>query len=290
MGLSTEGLLQERDRLDLGERGGDFAEDFLVLISIDADALQEPGLGGFGEAAPALGSHVGGDIGKRDDSRPAAADAGVVMVEFYGINDIPGQIPFFEQGAADFGVICPQKILFGDDPSLAALLDGAGDGSLGFGIEELVQDELADIVEQAGGVSDGFVGWAFDAGEKFGCFGGEERMTPEFAFIHGIACGAAVDDTAEADGNREAMDLLVTEIKESFFERFDRGGRSEESGVGEAEQPGAQDGVGADHLDDRFIVHLVSIQQVEQFDDRRSKRGEVFNLGEERLDIHACLP
>ena len=95
----------------------------------------------------------------------------------------------------------------------------------GFRREELIEHELADVVEDAGGVGDGGAGDVMqDAGEEFGGFGGQQRVAPELAFIHGVAGSVAIHQAGKPDRDGDAVNLLVAEVKQRFIDRLDAGG------------------------------------------------------------------
>jgi len=98
---------------------------------------------------------MGGAVGEMDDGGEVGRgfDAGAMVVGD-GVDDERRDVPAPEQGGPDSSVVGPKDFAFGIDAREGLLGDKSADFSPGFGREKLIENELADVMKEAGGEGD----------------------------------------------------------------------------------------------------------------------------------------
>ncbi len=171
-----------------------------------------------------------------------------------GMDEVGGKAPGLDQGGADLGVVEAQDLAFGGPEEHGVL--GLGDEDIaGAAGGLLVDDEAADVVEEAGDeVAFGF-GDAAGEGEDAGGDPAGQAVSPEGLHVDQVGRDAIehFDDGGHGD---EVLDLLDADEVDGFGDGFDAGGEAEEGAIAEAEEAGGEIGVLFDDIADIGQVAL----------------------------------
>lgn len=248
-GIPGGGLTETfADLIGLAEHAGDDGGEFGGL---DFEFFENGG--GVGAACVLVGEAVADEVGEGIGDFDGAGE-GVLFAAEFGVvvepdagDDAGGELPAGEHFTADGGVIGAEILFFLVDGGAVAL-SGFLEGLEVFGGAGLDEEDLSDVVEEAGGEGDGAgdigIPHEFPRQES-----GEEGVIPEAAEggfgFRGEAVHAAADQ-----GEHDFEDGIESQAHHGFVDGVDGFGAAMEGGVAAFEEAGGEVHVSADHFGD----------------------------------------
>lgn len=231
-----------------------------------------------------MGDRVGD---AKDRGEADRVDLGAVVAR-HGVDNQRGQVPPRKQVAAHLGVVRPNHIPLGFDPRHAVIGDLVAQPGQELGGEHLVEGQLADVVQQAGGKGRRGLHPGNQAvlGQALGDKRRAERMAPELVCVERVRLHGNGHGAADAQREDNAHDLLVADQEHGLVHGGDLLAVPVERRVAGPQHLRREHAVVLQALDHGVVVLVMLAQDLHQLHARAGHRLEALQAGDNVVRVH----